>query len=128
MRNYRFAAAISFILQFDIVFFIYSILIASTGQTSTQTPQSTQESIFTTALPSTILIASLGHSGTQASQPIHFCSSTLAGINVILSKITVNFRQTPKYYKAVVILQYKFLRIKLRFADTSGQRVYSSRR
>jgi hypothetical protein len=61
-------------------------VIVSAGQTSTQTPQSTQASISTTALSSTIFIASLGHSGTQDSQPVHFFLSTLAGIYITLSK------------------------------------------
>jgi hypothetical protein len=59
---------------------------ASAGQVSTQTPQSTQASISTTALSSAIFIASLGHSGTQDSQPVHFFLSTLAGIYTTLSK------------------------------------------
>jgi hypothetical protein len=62
--------------------------IASTGQASMQTPQSMQASIFTTALPSTIFIASLGHSDTQVSQPVHFSLSTFAGIFINLSKKT----------------------------------------
>jgi hypothetical protein len=62
------------------------MLIASTGQASTQTPQSTQASGSTTALSLTIFIASLGHSGTQDSQPVHFSLSTLAGIYITLSK------------------------------------------
>jgi hypothetical protein len=66
--------------------FLYSILIALTGQASTQTPQSMQASAFTTALPSTMLIASLGHSDTQDSQPVHIPSLTLAGIYMTLSK------------------------------------------
>jgi hypothetical protein len=61
-------------------------VIASTGQVSTQTPQSTQASISTIALSLTIFIASLGHSGTQDSQPVHFFLSTLAGIYITLSK------------------------------------------
>jgi len=31
-------------------------------------------------------MASLGHSGTQDSQPVHFPLSTVAGINLTLSK------------------------------------------
>ncbi len=56
------------------------MLIASTGQASTHTPQSTQRSALITAIPSTILIASLGHSETHDSQPVHFSLSTTAGI------------------------------------------------
>jgi len=66
-------------LIFDINFY-YSILTASSGQASTQTPQSIQASTSTTALSAIMLIASLGHSATQDSQPVHFCSSILAGI------------------------------------------------
>jgi hypothetical protein len=58
----------------------YSILIASAGQTSTHTPQSTQASTLTCALSSAIFIASLGHSDTQVSQPVQACLSTFAGI------------------------------------------------
>jgi hypothetical protein len=64
------------------------MLIASSGQASTQTPQSIQASSSTTALSSTILIASLGHSDAQVSQPVHFSSSTFAGIYLTLSKKT----------------------------------------
>jgi hypothetical protein len=53
---------------------------ASAGQASTQTPQSTQLSAFTWALPSTMLIALLGHSLTQDSHPVHFPLLTSAGI------------------------------------------------
>jgi hypothetical protein len=45
---------------------------ACAGQASTQTPQSTQLSVLTLALLSTMLIALLGHSLTQVSQPVHF--------------------------------------------------------
>jgi len=45
-----------------------------------QTPQSTQLSALTFALPSTMLIALLGHSCTQDSQPVHFSLFTSAGI------------------------------------------------
>jgi hypothetical protein len=71
---------------YGILHFDYSIAIASTGQVSTQTPQSTQASISTAALSLTIFIASLGHSGTQVSQPVHFPLFTLAGIFITLSK------------------------------------------
>jgi hypothetical protein len=54
-------------------------VIAVTGQASTQAPQSTQASP-TTALPSIMLIASLGHSLTQLSQPVHLSTVTFAGI------------------------------------------------
>lgn len=63
----------------------YCIVMASTGQTSTQAPQSMQASGSTLALPSAMLIASLGHSETQLSQPVHFSSSTCAGIYITLS-------------------------------------------
>jgi hypothetical protein len=50
-----------------------------------QTPQSIQVSGSTTAFSLTILMASLGHSSTQVSQPVHFSLSTLAGIYATLS-------------------------------------------
>jgi len=50
-----------------------------------QTPQSMQVSGSTTAFSLTILMASLGHSSTQVSQPVHFSLSTLAGIYATLS-------------------------------------------
>lgn len=43
---------------------------ASAGHTSTQEPQSTQRSVFTSALSSFIEIATAGHSSTQVSQPV----------------------------------------------------------
>jgi hypothetical protein len=67
------------------------MLIASTGQVSTQTPQSTQASASTTALLLTIFIASLGHSETHDSQPVHFSLSTLAGIYTTLSKNRITY-------------------------------------
>lgn len=45
-----------------------------------QAPQSMQESASTTALPSAMLIALLGHSSTHDSQPVHFALSTSAGM------------------------------------------------
>ena len=57
-------------------------LIASTGQASMHAPQSIQESESTEALPSTILIALLGHSPTQDSHPVHLSLSTTAGIQL----------------------------------------------
>jgi hypothetical protein len=56
------------------------MLIASVGQASMHTPQSTQPSALTTALPSTMLIALLGHSLIQDSQPVHLSAFTSAGI------------------------------------------------
>jgi hypothetical protein len=61
-------------------------VIASSGQASTQTPQSTHSSTSIVALSEAMLIASLGHSSTQVSQPVHFSLSTLAGIYATLSK------------------------------------------
>jgi hypothetical protein len=75
------------------------MLIASTGQASTHTPQSTQASGSTCAFPSTMLIASLGHSSTQASQPVHFSVSTLAGINVTLSKENIPVSAKRGFYR-----------------------------
>jgi hypothetical protein len=66
----------------------YSRVIASTGQLSTQTPQSMQASL-TTALPSAILMASLGQSSAQVSQPVHLLLSTLADICVTFLKYIV---------------------------------------
>jgi len=51
-------------------------LIAPAGQVSTQTPQSTQLSGLTFALPLSMVIALLGHSCVQDSQPVHFPLST----------------------------------------------------
>jgi hypothetical protein len=45
-----------------------------------------QASTSTRAFSEAMLIASLGHSPTQVSQPVHFSSSTVAGIYKILSK------------------------------------------
>jgi hypothetical protein len=53
---------------------------------STQTPQSTQLSGFTFALSFAMLIALLGHSCTQDSQPVHFFTSTWAGIQLSFQK------------------------------------------
>jgi hypothetical protein len=86
-------------------------VIASAGQASTQTPQSTQASISTTALSLTIFIASLGHSGTQDSQLVHFSLSTLAGIYITLSKTNQNLPVNARCYKIMLVLQYKFLAI-----------------
>jgi hypothetical protein len=56
------------------------MLIASTGHSSTQTPQSTHLSGSTQALPSFIEIASLGQDSTQDSQPVQVSLSTFAGM------------------------------------------------
>lgn len=58
----------------------YSMLIASTGHSSTQTPQSTHFSGSITAFPSCMEIASLGQASKQDSQPVHLSASTFAGI------------------------------------------------
>jgi hypothetical protein len=58
----------------------YSILIASTGHSSTQTPQSTHLSVSTQALPLFIAIASLGQHSKHDSQPVQVSFSTFAGI------------------------------------------------
>lgn len=55
---------------------------ASTGHASIQAPQSMQESASTTALPPAMLMALLGHSSTQDSQPVHFALSTSAGMHL----------------------------------------------
>lgn len=43
---------------------------ASEGQTSTQEPQSTHNSAFTSALSLLIAMATAGHSSTQVSHPV----------------------------------------------------------
>jgi hypothetical protein len=72
------------------------MLIASSGQASTQTPQSTQLLASTIAFSLAMLIASLGHSSTQVSQPVHFAGFTLAGIYAILSKKIWNLTLSEK--------------------------------
>jgi hypothetical protein len=62
---------------------IYSMLMASTGHTSTQAPQSPQVSASTTAKLSFIAMASNGHDSTQVSQPVHFSGLTTAGMNYL---------------------------------------------
>jgi hypothetical protein len=57
----------------------YSMLMALTGHSSTQAPQSTQAS-ETLALPFSITIASVGQESTQASQPVQVFLSTTAGM------------------------------------------------
>ena len=87
----------------------YSMLMASSGQASTQTPQSTQASGSTTALSPDILIASLGHSPTHDSQPVHFSLSTTAGISKFLSKNGTKRRKTETaYYPIMRVLQLFF--------------------
>jgi hypothetical protein len=58
----------------------YSMLIASTGHSSMQTPQSTHLSATTKAFPSLISIASLGQASTHDSHPVQVPLSTFAGI------------------------------------------------
>jgi hypothetical protein len=56
--------------------------IASTGHSSTQTPQSVQLELSTLAFASPFMaIALAGHAPTQASHPVHFSLSTNAGIS-----------------------------------------------
>jgi hypothetical protein len=55
---------------------------ASTGHSSTQTPQSTHLSASITALQSCISMASLGHTSTQEAQPEHVSEVTFAGIDI----------------------------------------------
>jgi len=52
------------------------------------TPQSMQASVLTCAFPSSIEMASLGHSSTQDSQPVHFSLSIFAGITQPFPKTT----------------------------------------
>jgi len=63
---------------------------ASEGQVSTQTPQSTQFSALTCALPPTMLIALLGHSLTQDSHPVHLSLLTSAGIQQPFQRTTTS--------------------------------------
>jgi hypothetical protein len=56
------------------------MLMASTGHSSTQTPQSTHLSATTNALPLRISMASLGQASTHDSHPVHVLASTFAGI------------------------------------------------
>jgi hypothetical protein len=70
--------------------------IASTGQTSTQAPQSPQVSASTTAKPSFIAMASNGHDSTQVSQPVHFSALTTAGMNYLPMQI-----KTKKYHHRI---------------------------
>jgi hypothetical protein len=67
---------------FDFYPGIYSMWIASEGQTSTQVWQSTHMSLSTFAFSLSIDIADAGHSFTQVSQPVHFSLSTTATKNV----------------------------------------------
>jgi hypothetical protein len=60
--------------------FTYSMLMASTGHSPTQTAQSTHASRSMVALLEAILMASLGQASRQDSQPVHFTLSTFAGI------------------------------------------------
>jgi hypothetical protein len=60
-----------------------SIVIASTGHSSTQAPQSMHSSV-TLAFPSSITIASVGHDPTHASHPVQVPSLTFAGILILL--------------------------------------------
>jgi len=91
------------------------MLIASWGQTSTQTPQSIQTSASTAALPSTRLMALFGHSSTQDSQPLHFCLFNLAGIYQPFQKYNSGAagKESTKCYKTAVILQAKFCEIRM---------------
>jgi hypothetical protein len=57
---------------------VYSMWIASDGQTSTQVWQSTHMSLSTFAFSFSMEIADAGHSFTQVSHPVHFSLSTTA--------------------------------------------------
>jgi len=80
----------------------YCILIACSGQASTHTPQSMQASGFTFAFPSSIEIASLGHSSTQDSQPVHFSLSTCAGISISFLKNHPEYKHKKTYTDTMV--------------------------
>ncbi len=61
----------------------YSVLIASTGQDLAHFPHPVHISLSTTAIPWSFReMAPAGHSATQAPQPMHLFSSTVAGINL----------------------------------------------
>jgi hypothetical protein len=68
----------------------HSMVIASTGHTSTHAPQSPQVSASITAKPSFIAMASNGHDSTQVSQPVHFSALTTAGMNYLPRQIEWN--------------------------------------
>jgi hypothetical protein len=92
----------------------YSILIACSGQASTHTPQSMQASGFTCAFSSTIEMASLGHSLTQASQAVHFSLSTFAGITKPFPKKITKFENklyAPGYGSVFLFLFCAYLRL-----------------
>src|SRR5512136_1571149 len=66
---------------------------AADGQTSTQVLHSVHFSLFTFAMPSSMVMASAGHSSTQVSQPTQRSDSTSAGILVyVREKRTNRFR------------------------------------
>jgi len=102
------------LLNLNLLF--YSRVIACSGQASIQTPQSMQASGSTFAFSPAMLIASLGHSETQVSQPVHFPLLTFAGIYIILSKNTtllLNYITSASIletecYKIIAILQPNF--------------------
>jgi hypothetical protein len=77
-----------------LILYDYSMLIASTGHSSTQAAQSTHASASITALLSSILIASLGHESTQDSQPVHVSASIFAGIVYPFKNLIKNFLST----------------------------------
>jgi hypothetical protein len=105
------------------------MLIASAGQTSTHTPQSTHALMSTCALSSAIFIASLGHSDTQDSQPVQVCLSTLAGIFKTFPKQPKN--QPVKSNNVTKSLFYYNINFrksakgcKIAFVVTAGERYY----
>jgi hypothetical protein len=67
------------------------------------TPQSMQASGFTFAFPSSIEIASLGHSSTQDSQPVHFSLSTCAGISIPFPKKPPQNTTVKKVYTNTMV-------------------------
>jgi hypothetical protein len=84
---------------------------ASTGHSSTQTPQSTHLSASITALSSTISIASLGQQSTHAPQPVQVPLSTIAGIFIPFQKlITMFYKQVREFTYFRKVKQSFFLK------------------
>jgi len=73
----------------------YSVLMACIGQDLAHLPHPVHFSLSTTAIPWSFKdTAPAGHSSTQAPQPMHLFSSTLAGINLAIAYAEPTRRQT----------------------------------
>jgi hypothetical protein len=92
-------------------FFTYSMLIASTGHSSTQTPQSTHFSTSMTAFSPSIRMASLGQESKQVSQPVQVSASTFAGITYPFQNISnlKVLKKTGEDIKFSLSLQHVFV-------------------